>query len=98
MIQKNARTPGHPGGILKRQYMEPLDLTVSGLAECLGVSRKTISKIINERGVVTAEMALRLAQAFRTTPQFWLNLQQNYNLWKAAKSFRPGKQIEVLAA
>jgi len=49
----------------------------------LGVSRKTLSKLINERGAVTPEMALRLARAFDTTPQLWLNLQQAYDLWRA---------------
>jgi len=61
------RIPTHPGGILKRQYMEPLSLTVSDLAATLGVSRKTLSKIVNECGAVTPDMALRLSKAFNTT-------------------------------
>jgi addiction module HigA family antidote len=58
-------------------------LTIKDIAETLGVSRKTLSKIINERGAVTPDMALRLARAFDTTPDFWLNLQKNYDLWHA---------------
>ena len=54
------RSPTHPGGILKRHYLEPLRLTVSELAKSLGVSRKTLSMIVNERGSITPDMALRL--------------------------------------
>lgn len=78
------RPPTHPGGILKRHYVKPLSLTVSATAAALGVSRKTLSKIINEHGAVTADMALRLSKAFGTTPQLWLNLQRNYDLWHAS--------------
>ena len=98
MLGKQTRAPGHPGGILRRQYMVPLGLNVSGLAAILHVSRKTVSKIVNEKGAITAEMALRLSQAFQTTPQLWLNLQQNYDLWKAAKSSRKWKDIDKIAA
>jgi addiction module HigA family antidote len=83
MIPKR-RPPTHPGGILKRHYLEPLALSVSRAATALGVSRKTVSKIINERGDITPDMALRLAKAFRTTPELWLNLQRNYDLWHAS--------------
>lgn len=79
------RKPTHPGGILKRHYIEPLSLTISEVAEALGVSRKTISKIVNEKGSITPDMALRLSKAFNTTPELWLNLQTNYDLWIAEK-------------
>jgi addiction module HigA family antidote len=79
------RKPTHPGGILKRHYIEPLSLTISEVAEDLGVSRKTISKIVNEKGSITPDMALRLSKAFNTTPELWLNLQTNYDLWIAEK-------------
>ncbi|HUL01382.1 MAG TPA: HigA family addiction module antitoxin, partial [Nitrospirota bacterium] len=62
-MRMRKRTPTHPGGILKRQYIEPLSLTISELAGTLGVSRKTLSKIVNERGDVTPDMALRLSKA-----------------------------------
>lgn len=78
------RPPTHPGGILKRHYLEPLSLAISQAAVALGVSRKTVSKIVNERGDITPDMALRLAKAFRTTPELWLNLQRNYDLWHAS--------------
>jgi len=77
------RRPSTPGTVIKAHYMEPLGLTVTELAKGLGVSRKTLSKILNGRGAVTTDMALRLARAFNTTPQLWLNLQQTLDLWLA---------------
>ena len=91
------RPPTHPGGILKRQYIEPLSLTISELANTLGVSRKTLSKIVNEHGSITPDMALRLSKAFKTTPEFWLNLQQNYDLWQASHTSDDWKTIEAIA-
>ncbi len=64
--------------------MGPLSLSVTDLAKILNISRKTVSKIVNERGSVTPDMALRLSRAFDTTPELWLNLQGNYDLWHAA--------------
>ena len=92
------RPPTHPGGILKRQYLEPLALTITDVAQSTGVSRKTLSKIINERGAITAEMALRLGRAFRTTPELWLNLQHNYDLWHTAHESRDWKEARAVAA
>ena len=66
------------------------------MAETLGVSRKTLSKIINGRGSITPDMALRLSRAFDTSPEFWLNLQKNYDLWQAetlSKEWRKVKPI-----
>jgi len=97
-MKMRKRSPNHPGGILWRQYLEPLGLTVSELAKILGVSRKTVSKIINERGSITADMALRLSQAFNTTPQLWLNLQQNYDLWHAVQDSDRWKKVRAVAA
>ncbi len=91
------RPSTHPGGILKRQYLEPLSLTISNLSATLGVSRKTLSKIVNERGSITPDMELRLAKAFNTTPELWLNLQQNYDLWHASKDSSEWKKIEAIA-
>jgi antitoxin HigA-1 len=92
------RTPTHPGGIIKRQYLDPLGLTVSDLALALGVSRKTLSKIVNERGAVTPEMALRLSKAFSTTPEMWLNLQQNYDLWYVRSHVKSWNLVHAIAA
>ncbi len=97
-MKKRKRAPAHPGGILKCQYLEPLSLSVSELARVLGVSRKTVSKIVNERGAISADMALRLAQAFNTSAELWLNLQRNYDLWHAAEESDAWKKIEPIAA
>ncbi len=91
------RPPTHPGGILRRQYIEPLSLTISELAHTLGISRKTLSKIVNEHGSITPDMALRLSRALNTTPELWLNLQQNYDLWHASHDSNDWKMIEAIA-
>lgn len=97
-MRTGKRAPSHPGGILRRHYLKPLELTVADLARTLGVSRKTVSKIVNERGAVSADMALRLSQAFGTTPEVWLNLQQNYDLWHAAKESKGWRSVKPVAA
>lgn len=81
--RRMTRMPSHPGGILKRMYMGPLGLPVTKLAEILGVSRKHLSAVLNERAGVTPDMALRLSRAFNTTPGMWLDMQQTYSLWCA---------------
>lgn len=82
-MRTRTRKPTHPGGILRRMHMEPLGLSITALAERLGVSRKHLSNIVNERAGVTPDMALRLSRAFNTTPDLWLNLQQAHDLWEA---------------
>jgi antitoxin HigA-1 len=78
--------------------MKPLKLTVSDLAKKLKVSRKTLSKIVNKRGAVTPEMAVRLSRAFKTTPQLWLGLQQNHDLWHAFHDSKGWKTVKAVAA
>jgi len=82
-MKKMTRRPTHPGNIIKEDYLLPLSITIKDMADTLGVSRKTLSKIINERGAIMPDMALRLSRAFDTTPDLWLNLQKNYDLWNA---------------
>jgi len=90
------RKPTHPGGILKRHYIDPLSLTISGIAKDLGVSRKAVSKIVNERCSISPDMALRLSKAFNTTPELWLNLQAKYDLWMAEQKCVGLEKIELL--
>lgn len=90
------RKPSHPGGILKRQYMEPLGINNTKLAEAIAVSRKTVSMLVNERSGVSPEMAVRLSLAFGTTPDFWLNLQNNYDLWLTQSSNRDWGRVQTL--
>jgi addiction module HigA family antidote len=90
------RQPRHPGALIKRQYLEPLKMTITELASLVGISQKTLSEIINEREAITPDIALRLATAFQTTPQLWLNLQQNYDLWCAANSSDEWRNIKPI--
>ena len=90
------RKPTHPGQILKEDYLEPLGVSITELSKVLGISRKTLSKIINERGSVTPEMALKLSRAFDTSPEFWINLQRNYDLWVAANKSKDWEKINPL--
>lgn len=96
-MRKRLRRPTHPGGILRRHYIEPLSMTVSGLAGVLGVSRKTLSEIVNEHASITPDMALRLSKAFKTTPELWLNMQRNYDLWQASHKSDDWKLVEAVA-
>lgn len=91
------RPPTHPGRILKELYLMPLDMTITKLAETLGVSRKAVSSIVNERKAITPEMALRLSRAFsNTTPESWLNLQRNYDLWQASHNTQSWKNVQPI--
>jgi len=83
-MRTRKRPPSHPGSILKLHYLDPSEISVTDLARALRLSRKTVSKILNERGAVTTDVALRLSRAFDTTPELWLNLQRNYDLWHTA--------------
>lgn len=77
--------PPHPGELIRELCLEPLGLSVTNVAAGLGVSRKTLSAILNGRARVTAEMALRLAKAFDTSAESWLNQQMQYDLWMAKR-------------
>lgn len=75
--------PSHPGEILKDLYLPDYNLSVTAFALKLGVSRTTASELVNCKNGVSAEMALKLAKAFKTSAQFWLDLQTQYDLWQA---------------
>ena len=77
--------PCHPGEILREDYLEPLGLSVSEVAKGLGVARKTLSALVNEHARVSSVMAFRLARAFGTSPELWVNLQAQYDLWQAGQ-------------
>lgn len=79
--------PVHPGRIIKDDYLLSLKMTVSKLASSLGISRQTMTAILNERAGISPEMALRLSEAFDTTPDFWLAMQRNYDLYWASTKF-----------
>lgn len=83
MNRRVNRKRTHPGELIREDYMKPLKLSVTSLATSLGVSRKTLSTIVNERAAVSPDMALRLSRAFSTSPELWLNMQRSYDLWVA---------------
>lgn len=80
--------PTHPVEMLREDLLPEYDLTVTGLAGALGVSRQTINDLLRERRAVSPEMALRLARLFGNSPEFWLNAQRAVDLWDAAKVLR----------
>lgn len=92
------RTPRHPGGILRRLYMDPLGLKAIDLAEMLQVSEETLSKILNECGGIEVYLARRLSRVFNTTPQLWINLQANYDLSIAEEQDQVWGQIKPFEA
>lgn len=77
------RTPPHPGGIMRRQRLEPLGLSVTEAAKGLGVTRQPLSDLVNKRADASVDMALRLAKAFGSRPEMWLGLQVAYDLCQA---------------
>lgn len=89
--------PPHPGEVLKTLCLEPLGITVTTAAEALGVSRKTLSAILNGRAGISPEMAVRLSMAFDTTAESWLNQQVQYDLWQAERK-RKSLRVKSLAA
>ena len=78
--------PPHPGEIIREFCVEPLHLTVTKAAESLGVTRKTFSMLLNGKSGISPEMALRLSKVFGRTPEGWLRLQLQYDLWKAKQN------------
>jgi addiction module HigA family antidote len=81
--KKLKRRPIHPGEILREEFIPDYELTVSGMATALGVSRQTVNELLRERRAVSPEMALRLSRLFGNSPEFWLNLQRAVDLWDA---------------
>lgn len=90
--------PPHPGEILKELCLEPLELTVTRAAEALGVSRKTLSAILNGRAGISPEMAIRLSMAFDTSAESWLNQQTQYDLWLARQNQQTIKVERLFAS
>ena len=79
--------PAHPGEILKELVIIPLELTITDASKHLDVSRKTLSKVLNGRGAITPEMALRLELAFKKpSADHWLRLQNAYDLWQSRQN------------
>jgi addiction module HigA family antidote len=91
--------PPHPGEIIRELCLQPLNLTVTKAAQALGITRKTLSAILNGRSGISPEMALRLSKVFGRTPEGWLRLQSQFDLSEAEASIDISnlKRIEVSA-
>lgn len=90
--------PPHPGEVLRALCLEPLGLTVTQAATALGVSRKTLSAILNGRAGISPEMAIRLSLAFKTSAESWLNQQVQYDLWQAERNRKSLRVRSLVAA
>jgi addiction module HigA family antidote len=84
-MKRMTRKPTSPGEILREEFLKPLGVTQRQIADHIGCDVKVINRIVNDRCAVTAEMAVRLAAALGTTPEFWLNAQQAVDLHRAAR-------------
>ena len=80
--------PCHPGEILREEYLQPLKISITDFAKQIGVSRKVLSDVVNEKAGISPAMSLRLSKALNKTPQFWLTMQMNYDLFKVEKTSR----------
>lgn len=98
-MAKKSKKPVHPGAVLRDELLPATGLTQTDLASMIGVSRRAINEICQERRGVSTDMALRLARAFGNTPEFWLMMQQALDVWEAAESndaeYRRIKPLEV---
>ncbi|MBX7252178.1 MAG: HigA family addiction module antidote protein [Candidatus Promineofilum sp.] len=90
--------PPHPGEVLRELCLVPLGLSVTRAAEALGVSRKTLSALLNGRTGISPEMAIRLSIAFDTSAESWLNQQTQYDLWQARQKQREIKVERLYTA
>ena len=88
------RKPASVGEILIEEFMEPMGLTQGALAKAMGVQRKHVNELCNNRRSVTAATALILARVFGNSPDFWLNVQRRSDLWKAMHSPRQRERIK----
>ena len=88
------RQPVSVGEMITEEFMEPLNITQGQLASAMGVSRKTVNEICTNKRSITVDTALMLAKVFGNTPNFWLNIQQRNDLWKALNSPKRMERIE----
>jgi len=87
--------PPHPGEILKELYIEPLKITITEFALKIGVRRATASDLTNGKSALTPKMAIKLAKAFNTSPDLWLGLQMQYDLWQEQQKYVPN-DVQVM--
>ena len=92
------RNPPHPGGTVRRQCLDPLDLSVTEAAKGLGVTRQALSDLLNGKAGISIDMAIRLSKAFGSSPETWLGMQMAYDLWQARGQVRSLKVRHFKAA
>ena len=85
------RKPVHPGNVFLHDVLIPLGLTITDAAQMMGITRKTLSELVNEKSTCTVQMALRIAKATNTSAESWLAMQTKLDLWKARQ-----KKLELL--
>lgn len=96
---KRELPPTHPGAMLREDFMPDYGLTVTTLAETLGVSRQTVNELLRERRALSPAMALRLSRLFGNSPEFWLNAQRAVDLWQAERELEKDlERIRTLKA
>lgn len=92
------RRPTHPGEMLREDFLPNFDLTATGLANAIGVSRQSVNELLRGRRAVSPQMALRLGKVFGNSPEFWLNAQRAVDLWDAKQEIRDEvESIETLS-
>ncbi len=87
--------PPHPGEVLKELYIEPLGITITLFALKIGVRRATASDLVNGKSGITPRMSIKLGKAFKTTPDLWMGLQVQYDLWKEEQKYK-ADDVQVL--
>lgn len=98
MLPQN-RKPTLPGEILKHEFLEPLKMSQQQLADALGISRVRVNEIITGSRSLTTDTAFRLAKYFNTTPDFWMNLQLNVDMWDTLQMHRQDyEKIESMSS
>ena len=85
--QFQMHNPPHPGEVLKELYLEPLNITMTLFSSKIGVRRATVSDLVNGKSSLTTRMALKLAKAFKTSPDLWIGLQMQYDLWQEQQRY-----------
>jgi addiction module HigA family antidote len=93
MLPKN-RQPTHPGEIIRYEYLDELNMTQQQLADSIGITRVRLNEIILGKRSVTPDTAFRLAKFFNTTPEFWIGLQTNFDMWNTLQSRK--KEYETI--
>src|ERR1039458_5105026 len=97
MMAENAFAPVTPGEILKEEFLTEYGLSQNQLAKAIGISPNRIAEIVNNRRRITADTALRLSLYFGNSPEFWLNLQSNYDLKMARRNLTPEEAKRIKA-